>query len=263
VPAALAGFLWLLAIATVAIFGARLWWTPELASVHGRAIDDQLVFTLAIAGIVFLLAHFALGYFAWRYRGGNQERARWLEGNHKLEAIWTVATALLFIGLGIQGNAVWARYLSETIPDDAISIEISAQQFAWNIRYPGADGRFGRTDPRRIDDSTGNYVGLDPADSAGADDIVTQNVLAIPAGRAVRIMLRSKDVIHSFFVPQFRVKQDAVPGLTIPIHFTATKPGEYEVACAELCGMQHHKMRARLQVLSESEFQNWLKAHAP
>jgi cytochrome c oxidase subunit 2 len=158
---------------------------------------------------------------------------------------------------------VWAKYAGETIPSAAINIEITAQQFAWNVRYPGADGRFGRTDPKLIDDSTGNYVGLDPRDPAGTDDIVAQNVVAVPIGRAVRIILRSKDVIHSFFVPQLRVKQDAVPGLAVPTHFTATKPGEYEVACAELCGMQHYKMRARLQVLSQSEFQNWLKSHAP
>jgi cytochrome c oxidase subunit 2 len=263
VPAALAGFLWLLAIGTVALFSARTWWLPDLASAHGGAIDRQFVLTLGIAGIVFFIAHLALGYLTWRYRGGSHERARWLEGNHKFEAAWTIATAVLFIGLAVQGNRVWARYGSETIPPDAISIEITAQQFAWNVRYTGADGRFGRTDSRHIDDATGNYVGLDPADPAGADDIVAQNVMAVPVGRVVRLMLRSKDVIHSFFVPQLRVKQDAVPGLTIPLHFTATKPGEYEIACAELCGMQHYKMRGRIQVLTEPQFRSWLQSHAP
>jgi cytochrome c oxidase subunit II len=262
VPAALPAFLWLLAIVTVAIFITQLWWTPELASAHGLAVDDQLVLTLIIVGSVFLLAHLALGYFIWRYRASTQGRAIYLEGNHKLEAAWTIATAVLFLGLAIQGNGVWARYLAETIPPDAISVEITAQQFAWNIRYPGADGRFGRTDPKLIDDSIGNYIGLDPKDSTGNDDIVTQNVMAVPVGHAVRIVLRSKDVTHSFFVPQLRVKQDAVPGLSIPVHFTPTKPGEYEIACAELCGMQHYKMRGRLQVVSEPEFHGWLKSRA-
>ncbi len=179
-----------------------------------------------------------------------------------MEVGWTIATAVLFIGLGVQGNRVWASYLAESISVDAISIEITAQQFAWNIRYPGIDGRFGRTDPKLIDDSIGNYVGVDATDPAGRDDIVTQNIMAVPINRSVRIILRSKDVTHSFFVPQLRVKQDAVPGLSIPVHFTATRTGDYEIACAELCGMQHYTMRSRLQVVSEPEFEAWLKSRA-
>jgi cytochrome c oxidase subunit 2 len=113
-----------------------------------------------------------------------------------------------------------------------------------------------------VNDSLGNYLGLDANDAAGQDDIVAQNLMAVPINRPVRVVLRTKDVTHSFFVPRFRVKQDAVPGMAIPVHFTATKPGEYEVACAELCGMQHYKMRARLQVLEDAEFQSWLKSRA-
>jgi cytochrome c oxidase subunit 2 len=235
---------------------------PELASAHGGAIDHQFGLTLAVAGLIFLLAHLALGYFTWRYRRGTQESATYCDGDHRLEVGWTIATAVLFIALGVQGNRVWASYLAESISADAISIEITAQQFAWNIRYSGIDGRFGRTDPKLIDDSIGNYVGVDPADPAGRDDIVTQNIMAVPINRAVRIILRSKDVTHSFFVPQLRVKQDVVPGLSIPVHFTATKTGDYEIACAELCGMQHYKMRSRLQVLGEPEFEAWLKSRA-
>jgi cytochrome c oxidase subunit II len=262
VPVALTAFLWLLATITVALFGAKAWWMPQLAAAHGGAIDDQLGFTLAVAGLIFLLAHLALGYFTWRYRRRPQQRATYSEGSHRLEAIWTIATAVLFIGLGIQGNSVWARYLAESIPADVMNIEITAQQFAWNIRYAGPDGRFGRTDPKLMDDSVGNYVGIDPKDPAGTDDILTQNIMAVPVNRAIRIVLRSKDVTHSFFVPQFRVKQDAVPGLGIPVHFTPMKIGEYEIACAELCGMQHYKMRGRLQVLPEPEFATWLRSRA-
>ena len=261
-PLVLAAFLWLLAIVTAVIFVARIWWTPELASVHGQAVDDQLVLTLIVAGAIFVAAHFMLGYFIWRYRARGTARARYWNDHPKLEAAWTISTTILFIGLGIQGNGVWAGYLRESLPPDAIDIEVTAQQFAWNFRYPGPDGRFGRTDPKRIDDSLGNFVGIDPTDSAGNDDIVTQNIAAVPVNRAVRVILRAKDVTHSFFVPRFRVKQDAVPGLTIPVHFTATLAGEYEIACAELCGMQHHKMRGRLQVMSDGEFQSWLKSRA-
>jgi cytochrome c oxidase subunit 2 len=261
-PLMLAVFFWLVAVVTVAIFVGQVWWTPELASVHGQAIDDQLLVTLIAAGIVFFLAQIVLGYFTWRYRARGSERASYWHEHPRLEATWTVATAVLFIGLGIQGNRVWANYFRAETPADALTLEVTAQQFAWNIRYPGPDGKFGRTDPALINDSVGNYLGIDPKDAAGADDIVTQNLVAVPVHRPVRIILRTKDVTHSFFVPQFRVKQDAVPGMAIPVHFTATKPGEYEVACAELCGMQHYKMRARLQVMSDPEYGNWLKSRA-
>jgi cytochrome c oxidase subunit 2 len=261
-PFLLAAFFWGVAIATVLIFAARVWWTSELASAHGQAIDDQLGLTLIIAGIVFLLVHLLLGLFVWRYRERRAAPALYWHDNPKLEVGWTIATAVVFIFLGVQGNRVWAGYFRQSVPSNAVTIEVTAQQFAWNFRYPGPDGRFGRTNPRLIDDSVGNYVGVDPEDKAGNDDLVTQNVVAVPIHRGIVLSLRTKDVTHSFFVPQFRVKQDAVPGLTIPVSFTATKLGEYEIACAELCGMQHHKMRARLHVLSEADFEAWLKARA-
>jgi cytochrome c oxidase subunit 2 len=261
-PLMLAVFFWFVAIITVAIFMARTWWVPELASAHGGAIDDQMILTLIAAGVVFLLAQILLGYFIWRYAARGSERATYWHDNPKLEATWTIATVILFVGLGIQGNRVWASYFRAELPPDAVTIEVTGQQFAWNIRYPGADSRFGRTDVKLVNDAVGNFLGVDPKDPAGSDDIVTQNLIAAPVDRPVRIILRSKDVTHAFFVPQFRVKQDAVPGMGIPVHFTATRPGEYEVACAELCGMQHYKMRARLQVMSDAEFQGWLKLRA-
>jgi len=171
-------------------------------------------------------------------------------------------TAVVFIGLGVQGNRVWAEYFLTDAPPEALTVEVTAQQFAWNIRYPGPDGKFGRTDPALIDDAIGNFLGLDPKDPAGRDDVTTQNIMAAPVDRPVRVILRTKDVIHSFFVPQMRVKQDSVPGMAIRVHFTATKTGEYEIACAELCGMQHYKMRGRLLVMPEANYANWLKERA-
>jgi cytochrome c oxidase subunit 2 len=235
---------------------------PELISVHGATIDHQLVLTLAIAGTVFFLAQVGLGYFIWRYRGRGSERASYWHENAKLEATWTIITAVVFIGLALEGNRVWASYSLTPAPAGALTVEVTAQQFAWNIRYAGADGKFGRTDPKLIDDASGNYVGLDPKDATGRDDVTAQNILAIPVGRPVQLVLRTKDVTHSFFVPQLRVKQDTVPGMAIRVHFTATKPGEYEIACAELCGMQHYKMRGRLLVMQPAEFESWLKARA-
>ncbi len=261
-PLFLALFFWAVATVTVGIFVFKVWWLPELISVHGAAIDHQLVLTLAIAGAVFFLAQVGLGLFIWQYRGRGGAGASYWHENPKLEATWTILTLILFVSLGLEGNRIWAGYFQEPIPAGAVTVEITAQQFAWNVRYPGVDGMFGRTRPQLIDDAAGNYIGLDPKDPASSDDVVTQNIMAVPVNHPVRVILRSKDVTHSFFVPQLRVKQDAVPGMGIPVHFTATKTGEYEVACAELCGMQHYKMRARLLIMQEAEFQNWLKARA-
>jgi cytochrome c oxidase subunit 2 len=246
---------------TVGIFLAKVWWLPELISVHGAAIDDQMVMTLIIAGTVFFLAQIALGYFIWKFRGQGGKASNWHE-NPKLEFTWTAITLVIFLSLGISGNRIWAQYFQTPVPKDAVMVELTAQQFAWNIRYPGADGVLGRTNPALIDDAAGNYIGLDPKDPAGKDDVITQNLMAIPVNRPIRLMLRSKDVTHSFFVPQLRVKQDAVPGLSIGVSFTATKIGEYEIACAELCGMQHYKMRGRLLVMTQADFDQWLKTRA-
>lgn len=255
----LALFLWLMATATVVILVERVWWFPELISVQGKAIDQQFTLTFIIVGIVFFLAQVGLGYFIWRFRARGAERATYWHESPKLEATWTILTAVVFIALGIQGNRVWANLRLTDVPPGAVPIEVTAQQFAWNIRYPGPDGQFGRTDPKLIDDAAGNPLGLDPKDAAGRDDITTINQMAIPVNRPIRLILRSKDVIHSFFVPWMRVKQDLVPGMAITLHFTATKTGEYEIACAELCGMQHYKMRGTLLVMSEPEFEKWLK----
>jgi cytochrome c oxidase subunit 2 len=261
-PLLLALFFWMVAVVTAGLFLARVWWLPPLISAHGGALDRQLVLTLVAAGTVFVLAQIALGWFIWRYRARGAERARYWHENPALEATWTILTLILFVGLGIQGNRVWAKYLLEAPPPDALPVEITAQQFAWNIRYPGPDGRFGRTDPKLINDALGRFIGLDEKDPAARDDVVTQNILAVPVNRPIRVILRSKDVTHSFFVPELRVKQDAVPGLAITVHFTATRTGEYEIACAELCGMQHYKMRGRLLVLEPAEYEKWLRERA-
>src|SRR3954468_15599913 len=197
-PLLLGLFFSAVAVTTVALFLSKWWWLPELISVHGAAVDHQLTTTLAIAGIVFFLAQVALGLFVWKFRSRGSERASYWHENAKLEMTWTILTAILFITLGVQGNRVWAQYLLTPAPADAVVVELTAQQFAWNIRYPGADRQFGRTDSKLIDDAAGNYIGLDPKDAPAKDDVVTQNIMAIPVNRPVRIILRSKDVTHSF-----------------------------------------------------------------
>lgn len=267
--ALLAFFFCLVGSITVGLFIARVWWLPQLISVHGAAIDAELILTLAVAGIAFFLAQVTLGYFIWRFRARDTEPATSPRQKRRTVIVWaSLATILLTawifgeITLGIRGLRVWADYFSAPVPANALTVEVTGQQFAWNIRYPGPDGQFGRAVPSLIDDSIGNYLGIDPKDPAGQDDITAQNIMAVPVNHPIQVILRSKDVTHSFFVPVLRVKQDAVPGMAIPIHFTATKTGEYEVACSELCGMGHYKMRARFLVMQENEFQDWLKQRA-
>src|SRR5262249_54653979 len=146
-PLILGLFFGAVAVTTVGIFLAKWWWLPELISVHGSAVDQQLTLTLTIAGTVFFLAQVALGVFVWKFRGRGEERASYWPENSRPEATWTILTAVLFVGLGIEGNRVWAQYFLTQAPPDSVVVELTAQQFAWNIRYPGADRTFGRTDP--------------------------------------------------------------------------------------------------------------------
>jgi cytochrome c oxidase subunit 2 len=253
-------FLILFAVATVIlfvgqewIFGHRLWWFPENISTHGQAIDDQFNRTLWVVGIAFVAAQVALGYIVFRFGRRGKERAQYVHGSNKLEVIWTLATAVVFVGVAVLGQKVWSDLHLHDAPPDAVKISVVAQQFSWAYHYPGADGVFGKTDPKMINDSSLNFVGIDASDPAAKDDIQVAT-LAIPLNRPVELTLRSKDVIHSFFVPVLRFKQDTVPGLAIKVHFTATKVGKYEMTCAELCGMNHFKMNGFVLVLPEEDF---------
>ncbi|HET8677306.1 MAG TPA: cytochrome c oxidase subunit II [Blastocatellia bacterium] len=242
-----------LAIATVYMFLSREWF-PEVISEHGPALDAQFKRTLFVVGIAFTLAQLALGYAVFRFGRRGKERAVYTHGSNKLEATWTLVTAAVFITLGFLGQQVWARMHLNKAPDGAVKINMVAQQFQFTFHYPGADKEFGRTAPNLIDDSSLNYVGLDTeGDQKAADDIQT-TTMVIPVNRAVEVTLRSKDVIHNFFVPQLRFKQDAVPGMAIKIHFTATKTGKYEVVCAELCGQLHYNMRTAVIVVDQEEY---------
>jgi cytochrome c oxidase subunit 2 len=252
----------LITLATVVSIASNHWPMLENISEHGRGIDSQYGVTIFIVGLAFTAAQVGLGYCVLKFRGDRSGSATYTHGSPKLELLWTILTAIVFVSLGITGQRVWAQLHLIPPPSDALQIEVTSQQFAWNIRYPGPDGVFGRTDPKLIDDSIQNYVGLDDRDPAAKDDVVVQNQMAIPVARPIRVILRSKDVTHSFFVPALRMKQDAVPGMGIMIHFTATKTGKYEIACAELCGQLHWQMRAFLNVMSDQDFQDWLGARA-
>lgn len=258
---ALAVVLALITVISTYLFAAKYWWFPLLASQHGGAIDNQLVRTFWLTGVIFVAAQFALAWAIFRYRARGQ-RAAYSHGNNKMEALWTAATAVLFIGINLVGQKVWAERMLTPAPQGAEQIEVVGQQFAWNIRYPGADQKFGRTDLKFIDDTAGNPLGVDPDDPAGKDDI-TVPTMAVPLNRPVEVILRTKDVTHAFYVRELRVKQDTVPGLTLRVHFTPTQTGNFEIACAELCGLGHYKMRSFIEVLAEGDYEKWLKERQP
>jgi cytochrome c oxidase subunit 2 len=255
---ALAITVWLLGLFVFAL-GARRY-LPPVASAHGEGIDVMLVYLLVATGLLVVFGHAILGYFILRF-----SRAEQLSPNlpgHKAQRFWSVAPALLMTilaegGVLVLGIPVFGQLYTEEPPADAVVIEVTAEQFTWNVRYPGADGAFGRTDPALV--STENPLGIDPSDAASEDDIHELALMYVPVNRPVHIRLRAKDVLHSFYLPYHRIKQDAVPGMTIELWFVPTREGEFDIACAELCGFGHYQMRGFLHVVSEAEFERWLK----
>src|SRR5215813_6249024 len=246
--------IWVITIASVWMFVSGKWWFPESISEHGGRVDSQFLITILVVGISFAAVQIDLGWTVWKFRdNASAQRATYSHGNNRLEVVWTIVTAVVFISLAVMGQRVWASLHLHTAPPGSLQVEVVAQQFSWNFHYAGKDNVFGRTDPNLIDDSSLNFVGLDETDPNAKDDAVVAT-LVIPANRPVELILRSKDVTHSFFVPQLRFKQDLVPGMNIHVHFTATKVGKYELACAELCGMNHYKMKSYMLVLPQNEF---------
>ena len=245
-----------LAGATLALFLQPRWWFPEAISAHAKAYDAHFLLTLCVIGAIFVFAQGLLVWVVLRFRDRGQAAAG-TAGSERLEWIWTTATAVVFLALAIAGLGIWAGVHLDEAGAGTLRVEVMAKQFAWSYRYAGADGVMGRVDPKQIDDASGNPFGIDPKDPAGKDDI-TSAILRVPAGRPVELQLKSRDVIHNFFVRELRLKQDVVPGMTIPLRFTADKPGTYEVPCSELCGLGHHQMRSSLVVMTEEAYAEWL-----
>src|SRR5215469_15350908 len=259
---ALLALIWLITVISTYFFVAKTWWLPVGASAAAGWIDGQFKLTYIIMGIIFVAAQMSLGYLVWRYRETPKSPpVAYSHGNTTLEVIWTVLTAVLFIGLNLMGSRVWASERWDAAPAGSTQVEVTGMQFAWYFRYPGPDGKYGATSPKLMDPSSGGEaaVGLDTSDAAAKDDVVT-GTMYLPVNREVDISLRSVDVIHSFFVPSLRFKQDAVPGLNIHMHFKPTAIGEYEIACAELCGLGHYKMHGMVHVVSQEDFDKWLAA---
>jgi cytochrome c oxidase subunit 2 len=255
--------IWLITLISTYFFIAKTWWLPVGASAAAPAIDHHFTVTFILMGVVFVAAQLALGYAVWLYRdrGSNSGKAPYLHGNTRMEIIWTVLTTILFVGLNLASSSIWASERFRPAVNDAVQVEVTGMQFAWYFRYPGADGKFGATKPELEDASAGGEaaLGLDTKDPASKDDVVT-GIMVVPVNREIEVILRAHDVIHSFFIPNMRFKQDAVPGLAIHMHFTPVQTGDYEILCAELCGLGHYKMHGMLKVVSQEEFDKWLAA---
>ena len=259
---ALMALIWLITLISTYFFVAKTWWLPAGAAAAAGWIDHQFALTFVIMGIVFVAAQVSLGYIVWRYRETPKSPpVQYSHGNTTLEIMWTALTAVLFIGLNLMGSSVWASQRFDAAEAGAVQVEATGMQFAWYFRYPGPDGKYGPTNPKLIDPSAGGEaaVGLNTSDPAAKDDVVT-GTMYLPVNREIDLSLRSVDVIHDLFVPSLRFKQDAVPGLNIHMHFRPTQIGEYEIACAELCGLGHYKMHGMVHVVSQEDFDRWVAA---
>jgi len=229
------------------------WWTP-VASNWGN-IDDTIILTFWITGAVFVAVCLFMAYCVWQYRYRPERKAEYKPEDKKLEFRLTWLTALGVVALLAPGLVVWNKYV--TVPEDAFKIEVVAYQWGWNYRLPGDDGVLGKTSINLVSDE--NPYGLDSNDPNSKDDILVMDAdLHLKINQPVKIELRSFDVLHNFYVPQFRAKMDTLPGVITYYWFTPEKKGEYEILCAEFCGTGHYAMRGKVLVDEEKDYSNWL-----
>ena len=242
-------------------FAHKLLGLPELASSNGQGVDDLLVYLhwLMLVLLVGWILYFA--YVLWRFSAKRNPKADYEGSKSHLpkysEVGVVLVEAILLLGIALP---LWAKNVAQfPDPKDATVIQIMAQQFAWNARYPGVDGRFGKQDMKLI--SNDNIFGVDPTDAAGKDDVQVLNEIHVPVNKPVLIYLSSKDVIHSLKLVAMRITQDAIPGLRIPFTFTPTKLGRYQIECAQLCGNGHAAMSGGFVVVqSQADFDAWLRS---
>jgi cytochrome c oxidase subunit 2 len=252
----------LITLACIGLFLIHPWWFPAQASAQAPALDRGLKTALWLLGGLFVGAQLVLAFFLGSGRGRSSPR-NWY-GNWRFEIGWTAAIAAIFFSFSVSGSGLWSRMtlMDKHSSADVTHVEVTGAQFQWYFRYPGPDGVFGRVDPQKFArPDEGNPLGIDPADPAGKDDIVSPT-LVLPVGRLVELDLRAQDVIHSVFIPAMRLKQDAVPGMDIKTHFTPTEIGNYELVCSQLCGLGHYRMKATVHVVSQEDFKKWLKDQA-
>lgn len=244
----------LLVIGSVIFHFASPWWFTPIASNWGM-IDTTVIITFWVTGIVFVAVNLFMAYAIVKYRHRKDQRAHYEPENKKLE-IWLTAITTVGVALMLApGLFVWAKIIE--VPDGASEVEVVGQQWHWSYRYPGPDGVFGQVEQSLI--SRENPFGVIPDDPAGQDDIlVSDPVLHLPVNQPVKLLLRSKDVLHDFAVAEFRLKMDLVPGMVTYFWLEPTVIGEYDVLCEELCGIGHHTMQGRVIVESQADYETWL-----
>jgi cytochrome c oxidase subunit II len=221
-----------------------LGWLPQDVSTFGPGIDAMLTLIIHVVGIAFLLTEGTLLAFLVLYRRRSDDaRAHFVSGESLPQMSWVlipvVVIAVLDVAIDVRAKPLW-DLIKEQSPPAALTVKLEALQFGWEFTYPGPDGRFGTP-----------------------NDLVQTTTLTVPEGQVIRLLIGSEDVIHSFYVPQLRLRQDAVPGRVIPAWFEATQPGKFEIACSQLCGNSHFAMKGILRVMTATDYQQWVRDHWP
>ncbi len=244
---------WLFSLlAGIGMLYARWVWTPHRVTQEGARIQHLFDVILGIILVAFVLVHLLLGSFVVRYRARGDRRAVYLPHHAGLEITYTAVPAVVLVALSLAGMVLWSR-VHAAPPPDAFVVEVRGEQFGWSARYPGLDGKLGRVDNRIREP-----FNVDRQDPAARDDVVSPQIYLV-ANRPNRVLLRTRDVQHSFWVPAFGLKKDLLPGATTELVFTPTQTGEFDLACAELCGVGHYTMAGKVRVVTPEEFDRWLR----
>ena len=251
---AVAIFLLVLVVGSVLFTFVSPWWFMDIASNWG-GIDTTVLITFWVCGVVFVAVGLFMVYCLWKYRHREDARAEYEPENSRLEWALTIITTVGVVAMLAPGLIVWEDYVN--VPEEAQEFEVLAQQWKWSFRFPGEDGKFGAVDVRNIEPN--NPFGMDPNDARGNDDVlIATNTVHLPVNQPYKALLRSNDVLHDFFVPEFRAKMDSVPGMITYFWFEPTKEGKYEILCAELCGWGHYTMRGWVEIDTREDFDAWL-----
>ena len=269
-PAPFKSFMRVILISLLALVSAAhaevrqtsVWWLPRNVNMFGHEIDFIFYLILWLTGVTAVAVFSVMIYFLVKYRARPGIPAIHSHGNNALEVIWTTIPVFIFLALAIYGNEQWTQMRLRTPPADALPVAVVGEQFGWNVRYPGPDGKLGKMVASKV--GKDNPFGIDPADPEGLDDFTTYNDIVFPLNRPVRLYLGSKDVIHAFYVPEFRLYQDMVPGRVYDfVWLKAEATGNFQLACNQLCGQGHYKMFGKLSVVEEADYQTWVKSKTP
>ncbi|WP_454766840.1 c-type cytochrome [Cupriavidus campinensis] len=243
-----------LVVASVLFHFLSPWWATPLAS-NWKQMDDTLTITLVITGLFFVVINLLVGFIVWRYRHRDGHRAAYQPENPTMELWLVVLTAVGIMALLAPGLIVYADYVRP--PRDAMVMEVVGQQWQWAFRFPGKSGRLGTSDARFV--TASNPLGLNPDDPHGQDNVIVVGPeVHLPLNRPIKVLLRSKDVLHDFYVPPIRARMNMVPGMVTSFWFTPTQVGKFDILCAQLCGVGHYNMRGHVVVENQAAFDAWL-----